>query len=107
MIHNPKGNIKMEKKLDDHKRMLFNSKEKADWKEKDSWVKRACLWKYLAIAIESTECCKDEKLKSLYESALSADLESSPPIEVIQYISTIAIPAFNNRHKSKIEVVKG
>jgi hypothetical protein len=93
----------------EHRKMLFDNTFESKMKAKkhpDTWQRRAIFWKYMAMAIESEKACSDKMLKTMYETALAADLQSSPTEEAIDYISRIAIPAFNSRNKSKIEIVK-
>jgi len=93
-----------------HQKTLFRSENKLDWASRESWIRRAVFWKYMAMGLESKQRCTNEPLKIVYESALHADLRESPDLEAIRRINSIAAPAFNNRNKkpkSNIEVVKG
>jgi len=82
-----------------HQKMLFKSFNPLDWASRDSWIRRAIYWKYMAMALESNQTCENEKLKSAYEISLRADLILSPDSEAIQSIANIAIPTFNSRKK--------
>lgn len=87
-----------------HQKMIFKSQNPLDWKSRESWVRRAIFWKYMAMALESKQSCCDKKLKDCYERSLTADLLISPDISAINAISSHAIPAFNSRKKPEVEV---
>jgi len=80
-----------------HQKMLFKSSNPLDWSSRESWIRRATFWKYMAMALESKQTCNDVALKNAYEVALKADLVVSPDISAINNISNAAIPAFNSR----------
>ena len=97
----------MQQGLEIHKKLLFDSDNKKELKDKDAWIRRAIFWKYMSMALESKNHCDDKVLKDIYENSLSSDLKEAPPIFALNGIGNIAIKAFNSRKKkSKIEVVK-
>ncbi len=92
--------------LEGHKKLLFKSETKADWASRDSWMRRAVFWKYMAMGLEAKNRCTDKVFKECYEQALQADLWASPNLDAIETINKLAVPAFNTRNNAKIEIVK-
>jgi len=92
----------IDQELEKLKRILFKSKDRQDWTDREAWVRRAIMWKIMAMALMQNN--SDENIQKQYQLFMRADQFRSPTEAEMQKVCP-GLYQFMQAHQEKSKIV--